>query len=51
MSDYINLDNSTLSYCPMDEAYAILNLLDTGALMSKINLKNAFHLIPVHPSG
>ena len=34
----------------MDDAYAILNLLGTGALMSKIDLKNAFCLIPVHPN-
>ena len=34
----------------VDNAYAILNLLGTGALMSKIDLKNAFLLIPVHPN-
>ena len=34
----------------MDNAYAVVNLQGTGALMSKIDLKNAFHLIPVHPN-
>ena len=49
INDYINPDY-TLSYCSVDDAYAILNLLGTGALMSKIDLKNAFRLIPVHPN-
>ena len=50
INDYINPDDYTLSYCSVDDAYAILNLLGTGALMSKFDLKNAFHLIPVHPN-
>ena len=33
----------------MDDAYAIVNSLGTGALMSKIDLKNAVRLIPVCP--
>ena len=33
----------------MDDAYAIANFLGAGALMSKIDLKNAFRLIPVRP--
>ena len=48
INDYIKPDDHTLSYCSVDDAYAILNLLGTGALMSKIDLKNAFCLIPVH---
>ena len=50
INDYINPEDYTLSYCSVDDAYAILNLLGTGALMSKIDLKNAFRLIPVHPN-
>ena len=50
INDYNNPDDYTLSYCSVDDAYAILNLLGTGALMSKIDLKNAFRLIPVHPN-
>ena len=50
INDYINPDDCTLSYGSVDDAYAILNLLGTGALMSKIDLKNAFRLIPVHPN-
>ena len=50
INDYINPETYSLSYCSVDNAYAILNLLGTGALMSKIDLKNAFRLIPVHPN-
>ena len=50
INDYINSETYSLSYCSVDNAYAILNLLGTGALMSKIDLKNAFRLIPVHPN-
>ena len=50
INDYINPDDYTLSYCSVDDAYAILNLLGTGALMSKIDMKNAFRLIPVCPN-
>ena len=42
INDYINPDDYTLSYCSVDDAYAILNLLGTGALMSKVDLKNVF---------
>ena len=37
------------TYCTVDDAYAIVNSLGSGALMSKIDLKNAFWLIPVCP--
>ena len=49
INDCINPWDYTLFYCSVDDAYVILNLLGTGALISKIDLKNAFHLIPVHP--
>ena len=37
----------TLSYCTVDDAHTIINKLGQGALLSKIDLKNAFRLIPV----
>lgn len=49
INDYIDPDLFTLAYCSVDDAYAIVNSLGTGALMSKIDLKNAFSLIPVRP--
>ena len=53
--DHLILHQSQISIvqaldCSVDNAYAILNLLGTGALISKIDLKNAFRLIPVHPN-
>ena len=47
INDFINPDTYALSYCSVDDAFAIVNLLGTGTLLSKIDLKNAFCLIPV----
>ena len=40
--DYINPNTYSLSYCSVDNAYTIVNLLGTGALMSNIDLKMHF---------
>ena len=45
----IDPDLFTLSYSSVDDSFMIVNSLGAGTLMSKINLKNAFHLIPVRP--
>jgi len=47
INDFIDPEHYSLSYCTIDDAYEILNKLGPGALMSKIDLKNAFRLIPV----
>jgi len=47
INDFIDPELYSLSYCTIDDAYTILNELGPGALMSKIDLKNAFRLIPV----
>ena len=47
INDFINPDTYELSYCSVDDAFAIVNLLGTGTLLSKIDLKNVFRLIPV----
>ena len=47
INDFIDSNTYTLSYCTVDDAYTIINKLGQGALLSKIDLKNAFHLIPV----
>ena len=49
INDYIDPQSYSLSYCTIDDAYTILNNLGPGALMSKIDLRNAFRLIPVRP--
>ena len=47
INDFINPDTYTLTYCSVDDAFAIVNLLGPGTLLSKIDLQNAFRLIPV----
>ena len=50
INDFIDPFTYTLSYCTVDDAYAIVNQLGPGTLLSKIDLKNAFRLIPVRPA-
>ena len=50
INDFIDSNSYSLSYCSVDDAYTIINELGTGALLSKIDLKNAFRLIPVRQS-
>ena len=50
INDFIDPSTYTLSYCTVDDAYAIVNQLCPGTLLSKIDLKNAFRLIPVRPA-
>ena len=47
INDFIDPLNYTLTYCSVDDAYTIINQLGKGALLSKIDLKNAFRQIPV----
>ena len=49
INDSIKSQDYTLSYCSVDDAFAIVSTLGRGALMAKIDLKNAFCLIPVRP--
>lgn len=49
INDFISSQDYTLSYCSVDDAFAIVSALGRGALMAKIDLKNAFRLIPVRP--
>ena len=39
-----------MSYCSVDGAYDFINQLGPGILRSKIDLKDAFRLIPINPS-
>lgn len=49
INDFIDPEQYSLSYCTVDNAFAIVNSLGKGALMAKIDLKNAFRIIPVRP--
>ena len=46
INDSINSQDYMLSYCSVDDAFSMLG---RGALMAKIDLKNAFRLILVRP--
>jgi len=50
INDFIDPSAYTLNYCTVDDAYTIVNKLGPGTLLSKIDLKNAFRLIPVRPA-
>ena len=47
INDFIDPTSFSLHYCTIDPAAAILNTLGPGALMGKMDLKNAFRLLPV----
>ena len=50
INHFIDPDDYSLSYCTIDDAYNFINQMGPGTLLSKIDLKDAFRLIPVHPS-
>ena len=50
INDFIDPDDYSLSYCTIDDTYNFINQMDPGMLLSKIDIKDAFRLIPVHPS-
>ena len=47
INDSIDPDTFILSYYFIDNEFAIVSTLGKGTLMAKIDLRNAFHLIPV----
>ena len=49
INDYIDSSLYALLYCSIDDVYRIINKLGSGALLSKIALKDAFRLIPEQP--
>lgn len=48
-NDYIEPLDYSLQYSTIDDAVAICHRLGPGALMAKVDLKNAFRLCPVRP--
>ena len=49
INDSISPQDYTLSYCSVNDAFAIVSSLGRGTLMAKIDPWNAFCLIPVRP--
>ena len=50
INDFVDPLSYSLIYCLIHDAYKIINKLGPGALLSKIDLKDAFHLFPVQSS-
>ena len=50
INDFIDPEDYSLSYCTIDDAYDFINQMGPGTQLSKIDLKDAFRLVPVHPS-
>ena len=47
INDHIDPNECSLQYCTVDDAIALCQDIGTGALMAKVDLKNAFRLCPV----
>ena len=50
MNDGIETEVTSLSYITVDNVAQVACDLGRGALLAKVNIENAYHLIPVHPS-
>ena len=50
VNDGIPKNLCSLTYITVDSAIQRIQLLGQGTLLAKINVKNAFRLLPVHPS-
>ena len=49
INDSIDPGAFTLSYCSVDDTFAIVSALGKGTLMAKIDQKNVFRFVPVRP--
>ena len=49
INDSIDPEAYILNYCSVDDTFAIVTALGKDSLMAKIDLQNAFRLIPVRP--
>ena len=50
VNDFIEKDLSTLSYISIDNIAQVVLQLGRGTLLGKLDVKEAFRLVPVHPS-
>ena len=47
INDFIDSTTFSLSYCSVDDAYAFVNQIGLGTLVSKIDLNDTFRLTPI----
>ena len=50
VNDAISEEQCSISYASLDDAIAFLRELGPGALLAKLDLKEAYRAVPVHPS-
>ena len=50
INDGISSEHCSLKYAGLDEAVAMCQRLGTGCLLAKLDLKQAYRVVPVHPS-
>ena len=49
VNDFISREEYSLQYIRIDDAIAHILAIGPGALLTKLDIRNAFRLIPVHP--
>ena len=49
VNDGISSEHSTVSYCRVDDAIALIKSLGRGCFLAKTGIKSAFRIIPIRP--
>ena len=50
INEMINKDDFTLQYVTIDHAIELIQKTGKGSLLSKVDIKDAFRILPIHPS-
>ena len=50
MNEWISRDDFSVTFSKFDDAVNLVRLAGPGALMAKLDIKHAFHIMPVHPN-
>lgn len=51
LNDVTDKEQASVQYSSFDDALTLLRRFGAGALMAKADIKSAFRLLPIHPSG
>ena len=49
VNDGISSEHSTVSYCRVDDAIALIKSLGRGCFLAKTDIKSAFRIVPIRP--
>ena len=50
VNDQLHREWTHVAYASVDDAALVLNALGPGALMAKIDIKDAYRIVPIHPN-